>query len=86
MGNDAQKTYRFKLFFMLKQKQTHLWLCLKETFTWYFISSFHLPVKGESEVYYVDLALHFLVSVPPIMYFIISILVKCKTDVAVMEG
>ena len=81
------KTYRFKLFFTwLKQKQTCLWLCLKENFTWYLISSFLLPVKSESEVYYVDLALHFLVPVPPIMCFIISIPVKWKTDVAVMEG
>lgn len=79
--------YRFRLFFTgLKQKQTRLWLGLKENFTWSLIFSFLLPAKGESEVYYVDLALHFLVPVPPIMCFIISIPEKWKTDVGVMEG
>lgn len=45
-----------------------------------------LPVRSESDVYYVDLALLFLVPVLPIMCFIISIPLKWKTDVAVMEG
>lgn len=50
------RAYRFRLFFTeLKQKQTHLWLGLKENFTWCLISSFLFPVKGESEVCYVDL-------------------------------
>lgn len=69
--------YRFRLFLTrLKQKQTRLWLGQKENFTWYLISSSLFPVKGESEVYYVDLALHILVPVVPVMRFIISIPVK----------
>lgn len=41
---------------------------------------------GESEVCYVFLEQHFLVPVPTIMCFTISIPLKSKTDVAVMEG
>lgn len=85
-GHDARSIQIQAILTELKQKQTRLWLGLKENFTWCLISSFLLPVKGESEVYYVDLVLHFLVPVPPIMRFIISIPAKWKTDVAVMEG
>lgn len=87
MWEKMLRAYRFRLFFSgLKQKQTRLWLGLKQNFTWCLISSFFLPVKGESEVYYVDLAVHFLLPVLPIMCFIISIPLKWKTDVAAMEG
>lgn len=58
----------------------------KRELPWCLISSSLLPVKGESKAHYVDLALHFLGPVPPIMCFIISIPAKWKADVAVMEG
>lgn len=57
--------YRFRVFFTrLKQKQLCLELGLKENFTWYLIYLFLFPVKGESEVYYVDSVLHFLAQYP----------------------
>lgn len=84
MGNDARSIQIQAILHWTKAKTDTFMAWLH--FTWCLIFSFLLPVKGESKVYYVDLALHFLVPVPPIMCFIISILVKWKTDVAVMEG
>lgn len=43
-------------------------------------------LMGEGEVFHVNLALHILVPLLPTVSFILSVPVKCKTDVAAVEG
>lgn len=62
--------------YMAKARKTHLWHSLKEDVIRSLISPSLCAVEGKSEVHYVDMALHFLVPLLPIMCFIVSILEK----------